>query len=99
MTVCKQAGLANPIAQLYMCFYYLGPALVVLTIGSEPIPARMAVIKACGIAVFDIIAQALNYTGAGLAGSTVFAVIYSSVTIWVAVCSRFILGRALNWTQ
>ena len=99
MTVCKQAGLANPIAQLYMFFYYLGPALVVLTIGSEPMPAKMAVLKACGIAFFDIIAQALNYTGAGLAGSTVFAVIYSSVTIWVAVCSRFILGRTLNWMQ
>lgn len=99
MTVCKQAGLANPIAQLYMFFYYLGPALVVLTIGSEPIPAKMAITKACGIAFFDIIAQALNYTGAGLAGSTVFAVIYSSVTIWVAVCSRFVLGRTLNWTQ
>lgn len=52
-----------------------------------------------GIAVFDIIAQALNYTGASLAGPTIFAIIYSSVTVWTAVWSRFVLDRRLSCAQ
>ena len=30
MVYAKQAGLANPKCQLYMLFYYIGPALVAL---------------------------------------------------------------------
>ena len=59
----------------------------------------MAIAKASLIAVFDIAAQSLNYTGASLAGATIFAVIYSSVTVWTAVFSRVFLGRSLNQRQ
>jgi drug/metabolite transporter (DMT)-like permease len=35
------------------------------------------------------------YTGNNLAGPTVFAIIYSSVTIWAALFSRMLLSRSL----
>jgi len=101
MTLCKQAGLADPSAQLYMFFYYLGPLGIFLTLldRNHTWPPRGVVSKACGIAVFDIASQALNYTGAGLAGPTLFAIIYSSVTIWTAVWSRIFLRRTLTLGQ
>ena len=51
------------------------------------------------IAGWDIFSQILNYTGASLAGPTIFAIIYSSVTIWTAVFSQLILGRTMNFKQ
>ena len=36
------------------------------------------------IALWDISSTSLNYTGASLSGPTIFAIIYSSVTIWTA---------------
>lgn len=99
MTVCKQAGLADSSAQLYMLFYYVGPSALLLTLfgdKSPPWPTVATLFKASGIALFDIGAQSLNYTGAGLAGPTVFAIIYSSVTIWTAVFSRLFLRRSLS---
>lgn len=41
----------------------------------------------------------MNYTGASLAGPTIFAIIYSSVTIWTAVFSQLLLGRLMNCKQ
>lgn len=132
MALCKNAGLADSKAQLYMLFYYAGPTfllltllppgccsccsrLVTTTLGRKPgyetsnndvvddehriRPSTMAILKACTIALFDITAQSLNYTGASLAGATIFAVIYSSVTVWTAVFSRLFLGRSLNSSQ
>jgi len=138
MTLCKHAGLANSSAQLYMFFYYLGPAMLVFTLqtqsrnddedddatAKEPTnntntndttmqqqrqqqqqqqqqhyPSRNMILKATVIAAFDICAQGLNYTGASLAGPTIFAVVYSSVTVWAAVFSRLFLGRTLAATQ
>ena len=124
MTLCKNAGLANSKAQLYMLFYYLGPTFLLLTLlppgwcagsafllGRKPgyegttddehriRPSIMAIGKACVTALFDIAAQSLNYTGASMAGATIFAVIYSSVTVWTAVFSRLFLGRRLNHRQ
>jgi drug/metabolite transporter (DMT)-like permease len=63
------------------------------------LPSQRAVLEARGIASFDIIAQAMNYTGAGLAGSSIFSIIYSSVTVWTAIWSRLFLQRTLSWTQ
>ena len=51
------------------------------------------------IAGWDIFSQILNYTGASLAGPTIFAIIYSSVTIWTAVFSQLILGRTMYFKQ
>lgn len=75
MTICKDAGLADPVAQLFMVFYYLGPCLFVfITVGGsggdqqQSWPSMRTRIKASGIAVFDIAAQAMNFTGASLAG-------------------------------
>ena len=62
-------------------------------------PSTRAILKACLIALFDIAAQSLNYTGASLAGATIFSIIYSSVTVWTAVFSRLFLGRSLNRRQ
>ena len=99
MTVCKDSGLADASAQLYMVFYYLGPAFLIFTTLGDTWPSKLTIIKACGIALFDIAAQALNYTGASLAGPTIFAIIYSSVTVWTAVWSRFVLDRRLSYAQ
>ena len=43
----------------------------------------------------------MNYTGSAMAGPTLFAIIYSSVTVWAAVFSRVLLARRmgrLQWT-
>lgn len=98
VTICKSAGLADPNCQLYMLFYYLGPASVGLKMcvsAHESIPSNAMMARAGGITLFDICAQAMNYNGAALAGPTIFAIIYSSVTVWTAVFSRLLLGRKL----
>ena len=96
MTLCKVAGLADPKAQLYMVFYSAGPSL--LAIGID-IPQNRVLWKAVGVSLMDILAQAMNYTGASLAGPTIFAIVYSSVTVWTAVFSRVFLKRSLEWLQ
>jgi drug/metabolite transporter (DMT)-like permease len=119
MTVAAKVGVADPRAQLYMLFYYAGPASVGLTLrrrrpqtsatgddkhGSRTEderywPSTPTILRAASIAVLDVFAQSLNYAGNNLSGPTIFAVIYSSVTIWAAVYSRCFLGRDLNCTQ
>jgi hypothetical protein len=84
-----------------MFMYYLGPSAVLATAfrdGDWP-PHPRVVLQAVGIALLDIFAQTLNYTGAAWAGPTVFAIVYSSVTIWTAVISRILLARALSSHQ
>ena len=113
MTVAGKVGVADPRAQLYMLFYYAGPASVGLTLrrrrhasateGSKHEerywPSIPTILRAASIAVLDVFAQSLNYTGNNLSGPTIFAVIYSSVTIWAAVYSRCFLGRDMNCIQ
>jgi len=107
MTACRDAGLADSTSQLYMLFYYLGPASVLLFPAQwlvsdkddEKWPRWTTILKGCGIAWFDIGAQSLNYTGAALAGPTIFAIVYSSVTVWTAVFSRCCLYRSMNGWQ
>ena len=41
----------------------------------------------------------MNYTGAAMAGPTIFAIVYSSVTIWTAIFSQLLLGRRMNLWQ
>lgn len=94
MTLAKDAGIADARAQLYMLFYYLGPASAILLVKTWPSPN--ACWKAAAIALFDIGAQSLNYTGSALAGPTLFAIIYSSVTVWTAVFSMLLLQRNLT---
>ena len=100
MTLCQDAGLADPQCQLYMLFYYLGPASVGLKLylsaeERKSLPSWPMVARAGGITLFDISAQAMNYTGAALAGPTIFAIVYSSVTVWTAVFSWLLLQRQL----
>lgn len=51
------------------------------------------------IAAWDISSTTMNYTGASMAGPTIFAIIYSSVTIWTAIFSQLLLGRRMNLWQ
>ena len=144
MAYASHAGLANAKCQLYMLFYYIGPALAGFSLRCSPRKqqsqsessmqqllsqddqkkrynaqddnssdsllqnpnnideeeeywpsSRKLLIKASGIALFDIFAQSMVYTGNNLAGPTVFAIIYSSVTIWAALFSRVLLSRSL----
>ena len=138
MSWASHAGLANPKCQLYMLFYYIGPALVALTMRRRPAkrressalqrdavpsashygsttqtgppldddeddarfwPSTNLALKAAGIAVFDIFAQSLTYTGNNIAGPTIFSIIYSSVTIWAAIFSKVLLSRCLVRAQ
>ena len=123
MTVAGKVGVTDPRAQLYMLFYYAGPASVGLTLrrrhrqpqtasatedekqvptsteDERYWPSLPTILRAASIAVLDVFAQSLNYTGNNMSGPTIFAVIYSSVTIWAAVYSRCLLGRDLNCTQ
>jgi len=102
MTVVKDAGLADPTCQLYMLFYYLGPALASLNLLASretSIPKLSTLVRTGCVASFDIVGQTMNYTGAAIAGPTVFAIIYSSVTVWTAVFSTVILRRHMNNNQ
>ena len=96
MALAKDAGIADPSCQLYMVGYYLGPAFVSFTVPTGGWPSRASVLRTAGIACFDICAQVLNYTGSALAGPTLFAIIYSSVTVWTALFSRVLLGRLMS---
>ncbi|KAL9179045.1 hypothetical protein ACHAXT_000087 [Thalassiosira profunda] len=154
MAYAQHAGLADPRCQLYMLFYYVGPASVAFTLRRRrgrrreddcregPIdgagdakqlqqlqegssngaqygstsngdattnesreceaeeeerawPSRSLAAKASAIALFDLFAQSMVYTGNNMAGPTIFAIIYSSVTVWAALYSKLLLGRSL----
>jgi drug/metabolite transporter (DMT)-like permease len=108
MTLLRRVGVADPTCQLYMLFYYFGPAAAIFTIptcgnnttrGGTNWPPLKTISKACCIALFDIVAQTMNYTGASLAGPTIFAIVYSSVTIWAALYSQLFLGRIMDSWQ
>ena len=161
MAYAKHAGLADPSCQLYMLFYYLGPASVAITLRSAKSIKRpkssnseygsiisigdVAVEEygtalddrlwpsydqmkfASFVAIWDIGAQSMVYAGEkimfvgvvenalfchliicslnimfsgnNLAGPTIFAIIYSSVTIWAAIYSRFLLSRKMSRDQ
>ena len=118
LTVGKTLGVADPSAQLYLLFYYLGPSLWIFQVMNccascygwrsgrrvvprrqPPWPRRSVCLRAIGLAVVDGLAQGLNYTGSTLAGPTLFAIVYSSVTVWTAVWARLILHRRLSLLQ
>jgi drug/metabolite transporter (DMT)-like permease len=101
MQSLSDSGLANAKAQLYMFFYYLAPALILVPLvwRGYPWPSSKMIWKAIGIALFDTVAASMNYAGATMAGPTIFAIVYSSVTIWTAVFSRICLGRTMNARQ
>lgn len=102
MTICKDAGLGDPIAQVYMLFYALGPALVILPLlgqKQQSWPSKSIFWKTAGIAIFDIVATCINYIGAALAGPTIFSIVYSSVTVWTAVYSQLLLSRSMDRWQ
>ena len=102
MTLAKDAGLADPTCQLYMVFYQLGPAsfiFVVLLDSESHWPSWRTCVRAASIGAIDIVAQAMNYTGGAMAGPTLFAIIYSSVTVWTAVLSRLLLRRKMGVAQ
>lgn len=104
VTLVKISGLGDHMCQLYMLMYYIGPAMVSFTLclpshgGMQRVSSK-AVLKASAIALIDVVAQTVNYTGATWAGPTIFAIIYSSVTIWTALYSRILLGRRLSLIQ
>ena len=62
-------------------------------------PSRRTVVKAAFISLFDLTAQSMNYSGAAMAGPTIFAIIYSSVSVWTAFLSRVFLDRYMTWKQ
>jgi len=130
MEEAKKNGLTDPSCQLYMFFYYIGPASAVLKLlfdnkksksnndrnsdgndagnddgaastTSSTISTSWSTLRniTC-VALIDIVAQTMNYTGATMAGPTIFAIVYSSVTVWCAIFSRCVLGRytsSLQW--
>lgn len=69
------------------------------SINHDSSTSKNLILKASSIALIDIIAQSMNYTGSTMAGPTIFAIIYSSVTIWTALYSYFLLSRKLSILQ
>lgn len=51
------------------------------------------------LAIIELCSAALCFTGLVCAGSAVFTVIYSSVTVYTALFSRLFLGRELHYMQ
>ena len=49
--------------------------------------------------LIPLLARSISYSGNNLAGPTIFAIIYSSVTIWAAIYSRFLLSRKMSRDQ
>ena len=102
MTLAKEAGLADPPCQVYMLFYYQGPASVVLILLSSKDtiwPSKKTLHKALLIACCDLVSQTINYTGSSMAGPTNFGIVYSSIAVWTAVFSRILLKRTLALWQ
>ena len=99
MELAKQAGLADKSCQIYMQFYYLGTACCIFLARNEQPVSWNIIIKTSFVASIDIIAQTLNYSGATMAGPTIFAIVYSSVTIWCALLSRVLLNREMTNLQ
>mmetsp|Transcript_25552 Transcript_25552/g.37748 ORF Transcript_25552/g.37748 Transcript_25552/m.37748 type:complete len:354 (+) Transcript_25552:319-1380(+) len=106
MTLCKNAGLADPSCQLAMFFYALGPFFLVIPVliegwfnPSYVWPTTTPTIQAIGICLFDIVATLMNYTGASMAGPTIFSIVYSSVTVWTALFSQLFLQRLMTKWQ
>lgn len=102
MTAVRFAGLGDTSCQLYIVPYYVGMSCVgLLTLcGRERTRwSSLPLHRSAGIALVGLVAQSLNWSGNMLAGSAVFAVVYASVTIWAALLSRLLLGRALSATQ
>ncbi len=102
MTLLRTAGLTDSSCQIYMLFYYFGPSVAIVMLWRRENvvwPNNTTILKTCGIAFWDISAQTLNYTGASLAGPAIFAIIYSSVTIWAALFSQAFLARRMDIYQ
>ncbi|CAE8598644.1 unnamed protein product [Polarella glacialis] len=102
MSEIRRAGMGDVQCQVYMMPYYLGMASTgLLTVcRSEKVSWRSLPLHRCAfIALFGITAQSLNWSGNMLAGSSIFAVVYASVTIWSAVLSRLLLQRVLTPLQ
>jgi len=106
MSAVRLAGMGDTACQIYMLPYFVGQACCALFMFCDPAGLPPAhkwqawPLRRCAyIAVLSALAQNLNYAGNMLAGSGVFAIIYSSVTVWCAVLSRLILKRVMTTTQ
>lgn len=101
MSVIEQAGLADPTAQIYMLFYYLGPSMLLVTLLDKGAdwPSFPVVLQGAAISILNVAAQIMNFTGAVLSGPTIFGIFYSTVAIWVAIWSRILLGRRMTRQQ
>ncbi|CAJ1357600.1 unnamed protein product [Effrenium voratum] len=97
-----KAGLGDPRCQLYMVPYYVGMAATGLLFlaRAESLGSAAAGWRRCAAtALLGIAAQSLNWAGSMRAGSSIFAVVYASVTIWSALLSRLLLQRRLVQSQ
>jgi len=108
MAIAENAGIADSTCMIYMLPYYFGPFLLSFTLcfpsknpnnATTASPSFRTCFKAVIIAFFDLTAQSMNYSGAAMAGPTLFAIIYSSVTVWTAVLSLIILKRQMICIQ
>ena len=99
LEVAKSGGLTDQTCQIYMLAYYMGTASVILLARNEGRLSCSLTLKTALVASIDIVAQTMNYSGVTLAGPTIFALIYSSVTIWCALLSRLLLKREMSKLQ
>jgi len=97
--VLRDEGLSEPSTLLYVIPTYVGMAFAALF---NPKAIHRGKVRWKWIFVMcscDVVAMSLCYIGNVLAGSIVYTIIYSSVTIWTALMSVFLLKRPLTIGQ
>jgi drug/metabolite transporter (DMT)-like permease len=84
---------------LFILPTYIGMTMSLLSNMDAMKHGKIRWLKMIALAVIELCSAALCFTGLVCAGSAVFTVIYSSVTVYTAVFSRFFFGRQLHYLQ
>ena len=84
---------------LFILPTYVGMSMSLLSNMDAIHHGKIRWLKMILLAIIELCSAALCFTGLVCAGSAVFTVIYSSVTVYTALFSRIFLGRELHYMQ
>ena len=84
---------------LFILPTYIGMTMSLLSNVDAVKHGKIRWFKMILLAVIELCSAALCFTGLVCAGSAVFTVIYSSVTVYTALFSRLFFGRELHYMQ
>ena len=93
-------GACETSTMMYILPNYVGMALsFIVNCRNSCKQGKIQIRTICILSSVDIISQYLNFSGLVNAGSLIFTVIYSSVTVYTAIFSYIFLGRQLHTMQ